>query len=987
MDIKMIPTRGYTGMGWKADWKVAVQETDADYTVEVSVPIRDFGPATIRDGDVWRFLLCRTCHGAKPRPQASWSVTQGFAEIPGHLPVRFRDNAPALQLTGTHTLFTGRYALSIAVAAPRAAGAEVDVEVRFHAKKTPGGAGDRVEKKRVTVKAGEREIARFSGDVSGQASGHVTVTGTEADGTVLFRQSFAFPVSGWTPRKPVRPADANVEELVVSAQYGPETNTLLVKADLIDLPGRERAASAEVKVVDAATGQTLAAAPMRPFREWYGGAEVPLNGVDVPIDDFRQVAGVRAEIRRIQAANEDRKRRNEKPAPLPPVPHPAPRTVDVTVTVKDADGRTLKQASRSVNLLRYDAEWMHNDVGVSDRVIPPWTPLRVRDGTVQVWNRTLTLDGLGLAQSVRNGGTAQLAGAMRLVAVRGGKEIEVKAAAPRIARAVEAETDLAGEAEAAGMRFAARTRVEFDGFVRIDWDVAPAGAAPVTVDRLTLEIALPAAEATHFCATAGGWSAVHDALPDRWTSQSTASGTLIGDFVPYIWLTNSDRALLWFADHDKGWNHEPAKALPTQELLRENGKVILRIHFFEIPTEVTERRTITWGWQTFPSRPLPAGWRATFCAQGSPVPHTTNSYFWIDADWAVLWPYYCSPFPWNMDRSRAHLENAKKRGPLHRPCVGSIAHSIGRYRDYDGNEFPGLAVDWGATPGLIGNSDVTASKGPNDFRVWHYRRWVREAGLCGLYVDENYLGLEENTLTGNASWRPDGRLQRAYNHLGLREYFKRLKVMFHQEGAASPTLWQHVSGGAAYHAWLGDIFFEGENVEPTDLQDDYIEVLPAGRMRAIGSAVCAGGVMTMMCQSDRHRTAWHAKHTHQFVGWVMAHDILPEQVPLYPKLCEAGHLWEEDVRFLPYWKPGPFTTAQDGCIVSAHTTKRRALLWVVNTSRKDAAVRVAVDWKAAGLDPAGSASNAETGEAVPLGTDGFTIAVPQRDFVPVLLAP
>jgi hypothetical protein len=411
----------------------------------------------------------------------------------------------------------------------------------------------------------------------------------------------------------------------------------------------------------------------------------------------------------------------------------------------------------------------------------------------------------------------------------------------------------------------------------------------------------------------------------------------------------------------------------------------LRVNFFEIPTEVKESRTITWGWQTFPSRPLPKGWRATFCAQNNPVPHTTNTYFWCDADWAVLWPYYCSPFPWHMEKSKAILDGTRNRENF-RPCVGSIAHSIGRYRDYDGNEFPGLMVDWGLAPGILGNADITAAKGPNDFRLWHYQRWVREGGFRGLYVDENYLGLEENFLTGNAYWRPDGYLQRAYNYIGLREYFKRLKIMFHENGASTPNLWQHISGGSAYHAWFGDIFFEGENVEPTDLKDDYIEVLPAGRMRAIGSSVCAGGVMTMMCQSDRHRSQWHVKHTHQFVGWVMAHDILPEQVPLYPKLCEAGHLWEEDVRFLPYWKTSPYTTKADGGLVSAHVTKDRALLWVVNTSRADAEVKVAIDWKQAGFDPAQTtATNAESGAVVTLGADGFAVPVLQRDFVPVLL--
>ncbi len=872
------------------------------------------------------------------------------------------DDELVAQLTGVSTVLSGRYAFQVGVVAPRASGAEADVELRFHQRPAPGG-DDRIEHRHLRLNKGERQLVNFSGDVPVGKPGNFTVTVTKAGGRQVFRQSFAYTASGWTPQRPVKPANAEpVEELPLTAQYGPETNTVLVKADILDLPGRENVASAEAKVIEPQTGRVLGCVPMRPFSEWYGGAELRLNDVAIPVQDFRKGG----------------------PGKMPVT---LGKKVQVVVVLRDKDGKQLKSAAKQLELVRYAAEWMNNSIGVSDKVIPPWTPLEVKRNDVGVWNRTLSLDGLGMARRVINGGVSQLAAPMRLVAVKDGKEIEIRPGDPKLGRHVEAEADFTGAAEAAGLRLTARTHVEFDGFVNVHLDVAPAGKEPAEVDRLFLEVALPAEEATHFCTTAGGWSAVHDVLPDHWTSRSTSSGMLVGDFVPYVWLTNSDRALLWFADHDKGWNHVPGQGPPTQETVRKNGKVYLRVNFFAIPTTVTGPRTITWGWQTFPSRPLPPGWRATFCAGAPPAPHTRNTYFWCDADWAVLWPYYCSPFPWHLDKSKALLAQAGK-DPRHRPCVGSIAHSIGRYQDYDGNEFSGLAVDWGVPPGQIGNSDVTSSKGPNDFRLWHYQRWVREAGFRGLYVDENYLGLEDNFLTGNAYWRADGLLQRAYSYVGLRDYFKRMKVMFHENNVPSPNLWQHVSSGAAYHAWFGDVFFEGENVEPTDLNYDYIEVLPAGRMRAIGSSVCAGGVMTMMCQSDRHRSPWYLKHNHQFLGWVMAHDILPEQLPLYPKLVEAGHLWADKVTFLPYWKPSPFTTKQTDCLVSAHQADGRTLLWIVNKSRKDVNVEVAVDWKMAALEPKQvTASNAESGAAVGLAAHGFSVPVLQRDFVPVLIAP
>ncbi|MBI5832288.1 MAG: hypothetical protein HZB16_08275 [Armatimonadetes bacterium] len=953
-DCKMVPSRGYTAQGWQGHWRVAASESATDYVIEASVPAADFGTAKLRAGDLWRFLLARNAPGAKPRSQASWSITQAFAEIPQHPPVRLVDDQPAVQLLGVTSVFTGRYRFPMAVAAPAGTAANVQVGLRIQKGKTPAG-DDVVQTRTLDLAAGERQAFDFAGDVTAMGRGAFTLTATSA-GQTLFRQSLPFEVNGWQSQPPQPPAGtAPPQPLEVTAQFGPETRTVLVRADILAMAERDKAASATLRVLDG--DRVLATGAMMPFRQSYATGTASLAGVTIPTADLRTVDG----------------------AKTPPKP------VKVEVVVKDAAGQPLATALRELNLLTYDAAWMRNDVGQTDRVIAPWTPVTVQGSRVGIWNRTLDLDGLGLARSLANGGVSQLAG-MSLVATIGGREMPLRAPTGAPKRSLENQADLEGVAEAGGLRVRAKTRVEFDGHVLCDWNIAP-GAVPVQVDKLELRITLPAAEATHFCSTSGGWAAVHDMLPDHWTSQSVSSGLLQGDFVPYIWLTNSDRAFLWFADSDRGWFQEPDRALPTQEIVRRDGKVTLYVRLIETPTLLDKPTNVVWGWQAFPSRPLPPGWRATFCAQQPPVPHTANTYFWTEADWAVLWPYYCSPYPWHMDKSREVFDRTP-RDSLHRPCVGSIAHSVGRYRDYAGNEFPSLAVDWGAEPGTINNSDVTSSRGPNDFRLWHYQEWVRQAGFRGLYVDENYLSLESNFLTGKAYFRPDGGLQRAYNYLGLRDYFKRMKVMFAQNNAPAPNVWQHISSGAAYHAWFGDVFYEGENVEPTDLNFDYLEVLPAGRLRAIGSSVCAGGVMTMMNQADRHRTVHAAKHIHQLVGWCLAHDVMPEaQGNHWPALCEAGRLYEPGVRFRPYWKADtPAKTITQGALVSLHSASDRHVAWVVNTNRAAAKVGVSLDYRALALDPKRDlALDLETGAALTLTGQGLAIDVPERDWRAVLL--
>jgi hypothetical protein len=986
LDQKMIPSRGYVAQGWSGNWKVGVTESDTHYIIEAAVPIKDFGFETVKNGDIWRFLLCRTCPGAKPRAQASWSVTQGFSEIPQHPQVHLMDNEVAFQLLSIISVFTGKYEFPMAVVAPEKAAADVEVELRFRKDVLPG-ENDRIEKQAVSLEPGERKELRFVGDVTDMKSGYFTISARKKGGTEIFRQHFPFEVNGFKPQAPVRPADAKIEELALRPLYGPETNTLLLVADIIDLPAREQAASATMKIIDPASNRVLKQAPMPRFVNWYSSTNLVLDGIQVPVLDCGQVDQARKENAALQLKNVEKINAGQAPLPLKPLPTVEPLKLLVEVAVCDKDGKELKKQSQEVGLRRYRFPWQNNDVGVTDEVIPPWTPVTWESGAVGVWNRSLKLTGLGLAERIDNGGASQIR-SMRLVAVSGGKEVPIRQSTPSLSRLVNAAATLTGTGDGAGLSLSATTRVEFDGFVLSQLTVGPAAnGQPTKVEKLFLEVVLPESEATHFCSTAGGWAAVHDVTPPYWSSLQTASGMLIGDFVPYIWLTNSDRAFLWFADSDKGWVTDEQKALPTQELIRKDGTVTLRVHFIEVPCDLTQPRTMTYGYQVFPSRPLPPGWRAVICNQQKDrLPSARNTYFWADADWAVLWPYYCSPYPWSMEKSRTFYANLPVTTD-HRPCVGSIAHSIGRYRDYEGNNFNEYAVDWGSTPGNTGDANVTACKGTVDFRLYHYQRWVREAGFRGLYIDENYLGLEDNFLTGGAYLRPDNRLQRGYSYLGLREYFKRMMIMFHQNRVPRPNLWMHISSGSAYHAWFGDVYFEGENVEPTDLNYDYIEVLPAGRMRSIGSAACSGGVMTMMCQSQRHATIHEPKHTHQFVGWVMAHDILPEQVGFYEILAQEGRLYEDNVQFIGYWHAkSPFKTKTPDCVVSAHKAGHRALLWVVNTAREERNAEVSVDFKALGYDRAKVvAMNAETGQAVELKGNGFAVPVLRRDFVAVHL--
>ena len=137
-------------------------------------------------------------------------------------------------------------------------------------------------------------------------------------------------------------------------------------------------------------------------------------------------------------------------------------------------------------------------------------------------------------------------------------------------------------------------------------------------------------------------------LASRW--MATKVGKLVFDTsVSAHWAEASDR--FWYAfETAQGRKFvlvDPIKRTKTP--LWDNAKMaamltgITRIPYDSqhLPIQPT---TMKWGWMVSPQKPQPPGWRATYIDGHRPYTKAT-CVFYCDADWAVLWPYYCSPFP------------------------------------------------------------------------------------------------------------------------------------------------------------------------------------------------------------------------------------------------------------------------------------------------------------------------------------------------------
>lgn len=514
LDNKMIPTRGYTAQGWRGNWELGVEESDTRYVIEASLPITDIdGFDSIVLGSVWRFLLCRTSPGTKPRPQGSWSITQGFAELAQHPAVKLLADTPVLQVRNVTSLLSGTYDIEITGVGSRKAPANIDIELRWH--DAAGKAEtDTIQHKVIKVGAGKRHTINVTGRLPEKKSGNLTITAKTRD-AVIFQQTWPYTVNGWTPSKPRKPERARREakELDLMVQYGPVNNVTILRADILDLPGREKVTGGTIQIVAPETGKTLLEKPLPPFRNWYSNAHFTLQNIGVPRVDYNKVAYVENQNDNIREQNEARKKKGQKPLPLKDLPIPEPMKVQVKVSVTDDAGEVLESAAEELELRRYRFQWENNDIGVSDKVIAPWTPVQYENGSVGVWNRGLEFDGLGLLKKLENDGLQQIK-SMRLVAVQNGKKTVIDAGAPELQRLVDAEAVFTGFGTGAGLSLTAETNVEFDGFVLSRLTIGPTDSdSPAEIDKLYWEVVLPESEATHFCSTAGGWSAVHAKTP------------------------------------------------------------------------------------------------------------------------------------------------------------------------------------------------------------------------------------------------------------------------------------------------------------------------------------------------------------------------------------------------------------------------------------------------------------------------------------------
>jgi len=289
-----------------------------------------------------------------------------------------------------------------------------------------------------------------------------------------------------------------------------------------------------------------------------------------------------------------------------------PGSYRVAAVAMDAGGKALLRGTASFTKPETPA-WLHSRAGISDQVLPPWTPIAVdgsrRKPVIRPWGRAYAFAGLPFPETIRSRDAGLLAAPMRLRLRADGRRVTLEGTL-RVETETPARVVLRGTASGGPLTVASTVTVDYDGNARVDLVLKATRAT--RLDELVVEAPVRKAHAKYRYHFPGGWGTASNAsalAPEGWTSK----------FVPYVWLGDEDRGLAVYTESDQHWRPaDPARAV---EVVPEGDAAVLRFQVVGQPLDLAPEASgipLTFGFVATPVKaPDKDVWDYRICHYGN----------------------------------------------------------------------------------------------------------------------------------------------------------------------------------------------------------------------------------------------------------------------------------------------------------------------------------------------------------------------------------
>ncbi|MFH1923500.1 MAG: glycoside hydrolase domain-containing protein [Planctomycetota bacterium] len=637
--------------------------------------------------------------------------------------------------------------------------------------------------------------------------------------------------------------------------------------------------------------------------------------------------------------------------------------------------------------------WADSQVGISDQVLDPWTPLKYQgDARVSCWGRTYAFDGPFLKEAV-NRGRNVLAGpiTMTLTTPAGTGELVSTGSKPLRQDPHRAEIVGTGNFGPAGIDADWSMWMEYDGLTVATVTLKPAPEG-CDVHRFVLRIPLRSDLVKYL---RGG---THMGMIK--TGRIAWDGKRHEDaFQPFLWACTETEGFLYFCESEAGWVN-PAGARTV--VVQAGIEAFIELTIIGQDVRMARPQSYTFGFQATPVKPLAKDRRAWNFGMHGPTKHI-NARNWMtgyseqDGHWKVL----------NVEAVRKFDAAQRAEGVklLYYGCTSCTPDHNPTYNLYEKLWASSFAASYSnvndATqfrPAWVPYRLAAVCPGDRSFQefmLYCGDKFLRQCGVPGLYMDTDGVMACDNPYHGHRFTDQFGKTGVTYTILSKRDFSKRLAAIV--RSFPDERRWwmthSHAKLVPPVHAFA-DFWLPGEE-NTHQLRGNkwwYMDTLDDVAWRVEYADHASGLVHTFLPEFMRGTAdksdldgpqpsdsllAMCAVTDVNTTGGFMNRDAMGEWWGLRKRL----DLINAD--FVGYWEDNcPVKTATPEALVSLYKTPGgRFIIPVTNRLPNPIEVTVTVDLTALGLEgKVVTAVDERTGKPLELKDGTFTVPVRERNY-------
>ncbi|MCD6407571.1 hypothetical protein J7L87_00790 [bacterium] len=939
---------------WRVKWNFKSKIENGWWNVEISIPFNSIG-ATEKDlFHPWGLRIGR--NWKQPGIQTEWAPRTGAYEDKKTMPVVFWNrNAPVVRILSLKNP-SGYVDIKVEIKNI----SEKSVKVKSFLLSQSSNNPERKIEKILTLKPYESKILEIKEENTQRGKVYTKILITSPDErTVYFLREFNWKIEENPKRWNIISRETKI--VVFDFGYYPYKNKIKIKTDISALKNREKIDYAVVSLLKNT----------EKIKEW--------------------------KLKNIKTVS-------EKILSVPPLKE---GKYTLTLQFFDKNGKPLTEKIKK-EFVRYVFEWENNNIGITDEVIPPFTPVKVRGKTVETVLRKHIMNNQGLWNQVISENIPVLSSPMRFEVKVNGKEEPIKEKRLKFTERKKSKAKFKTYWETKSVEAKITGFYEIDGMMKIYLNLKPKKDTKIDAINLIIPIRKDIAKLMHIC-TDGLRFNYSGKIPDGkgvvWESKNASRNSLKGTFIPYIWIGNEKQGICWFAKNDKDWIFDDKTS--THIVERKKGCVVLKVRFITKPDRLERERKIIFALQTTPTKPMPEkplNWRKWVFV--SSIPETFNPtilgscYYW-----GGLTP--CGDFyPRNKDFSiyewmRETREKGKVSEEKFKKWIEGYDKNSPRYKTYlrhmyatanvlkrkpdkvivytnargsaINEEFLTFQDEWLLDSfssrkwkkGGVVSYGVSPVKSFQDFALYYFKKMLESKAIDGIYFDNTFLKSNFDILSGIPYIDDNGNLRPGIDIFEMREYLKRVAVLVHQMGQP----WINVSHMTntqivPINTWVGVNLDWEWKYGLDDFQDRFTRDFI--RTESIGLKTgCVPLVLIGIRGEEKEKIPWVER---TLLGTTLLHEIKVWQYfklrdEIYKKFFDFGY-GEKNCKVYHYWDSYIPVKIEGVDAEPLVLSKDKKLLILLVSFDKTGNCKLKIDGKFLNLPENGKFYDIETGKII-----------------------